>query len=74
MTAGSPVSHEWREISCYHDNPAEFNECFASGEAFEASEELAAQMGSFYPVVEDVLSDEEFFAPPRTERGGLDEC
>ena len=53
--------------------PAEFNECFASGEAFEASEELAAQMG-FYPVVEDVLSDEEFFAPPRTERGGLDEC
>ena len=43
--------------------PAEFDECFASGEAFEASEDLAAQMG-FCPVVEDVLSDEEFFAPP----------
>ena len=43
--------------------PEEFNECFASGEAFEASHELAAQMG-FFPTTEDVLSDEEFFAPP----------
>ena len=41
----------------------EFNACFASGEAFEASDELAAQMG-FSPVFEDVISDEEFFAPP----------
>ena len=43
--------------------PEEFNECFASGEAFEASEELAAEMG-FFPTTEDVISDEEFFAPP----------
>ena len=41
----------------------EFDECFASGEAFEASEDLAAQMG-FFPVFEDVISDEEFYAPP----------
>ena len=27
----------------------EFNACFASGEAFEASHELAAQMGFFPP-------------------------
>ncbi len=43
--------------------PEEFDECFASGEAFEASEDLAAQMG-FFPVFEDVISDEEFYAPP----------
>ena len=43
--------------------PAEFDACWSSGEAFEASEELAAEMG-FYPLKEDVLSDEEFFAPP----------
>ena len=43
--------------------PAEFDACCSSGEAFEASEELAAEMG-FYPLKEDVLSDEEFFAPP----------
>ena len=43
--------------------PEEFNECFASGEAFEADEELAARMGCF-PTPEDVVSDEEFFAPP----------
>ena len=43
--------------------PAEFNACWASGQAFEASKELAAQMGHF-PVFEDVISDEEFFAPP----------
>ena len=41
----------------------EFDACFASGEAFEASQELAARMG-FYPVVENVISAEEFFAPP----------
>ena len=41
--------------------PEEFNACFASGEPFEASEELAARMG-FYPVVENVMSNEEFFA------------
>ena len=40
----------------------EFDACFAGGEAFEASHELAAGMG-FYPVVENVMSDEEFFAP-----------
>ncbi len=43
--------------------PEEFDACFASGEAFEADEELAAQMG-FYPTTEDVISDDEFFAPP----------
>ena len=42
--------------------PEEFDACFDSGEAFEASEELAARMG-FYPVVENVMSNEEFFAP-----------
>ena len=41
----------------------EFNACFASGEPFEASHELAARMG-FYPFVENVVSEEEFFAPP----------
>ncbi len=41
--------------------PEELNACFASGEAFEASEELAARMG-FYPVVEHVMSNAEFFA------------
>ena len=40
----------------------EFNACFASGEPFEASDELAARMG-FYPLVENVVSDREFFAP-----------
>ena len=40
----------------------EFDTCFAGGEAFAASHELAARMG-FYPVVENVMSDEEFFAP-----------
>ena len=40
----------------------EFNACFASGEPFEASHELAAHMG-FTPVVENVMSEEEFFAP-----------
>ena len=40
----------------------EFDACFASGEAFAASHELAARMG-FYPVVENVMSDAEFFAP-----------
>ena len=43
--------------------PEEFDACWTRGEAFEASEELAAEMG-FYPLKEDVLSDEEFFAPP----------
>ena len=42
--------------------PEEFNECFASGEPFEAPEELAAGMG-FYPIVENVMGAEEFFAP-----------
>ena len=41
--------------------PEEFDACFAGGEAFEASHELAARMG-FYPVVENVMSDTEFFA------------
>ena len=41
----------------------EFNACFASGEAFEASDELAAQFG-FFPTAEDVVSDAEFFGPP----------
>ena len=43
--------------------PAEFNACWSSGATFEVSEELAAQMGH-YPVFEDVISDEEFYAPP----------
>ena len=43
--------------------PEEFDACFASGEAFEADEDLAAQMGCF-PTTEDVISDDEFFAPP----------
>ena len=43
--------------------PDEFNACWSSGQAFQVSEELAAQMGHF-PVFEDVISDEEFFAPP----------
>ena len=43
--------------------PQEFDACWASGEAFEASEELAAQMGH-YPVFEDVISDDEFFSAP----------
>ena len=43
--------------------PEEFDACFASGGAFEASEELAARMG-FYPTTEAVLSEEEFYAPP----------
>ena len=51
--------------------PDEFNACFASGQAFEASEELAAQMGCF-PVFEDVISDEEFFAPPDPDEPDAD--
>ena len=43
--------------------PEEFDACFAGGEPFEASEELAARMG-FFPTTEDVVSDEEFYAPP----------
>ena len=43
--------------------PEEFNECFASGEVFEADAELAAKMGC-YPTTENVVSDAEFFAPP----------
>ena len=43
--------------------PDEFNACWARGQAFEASEELCNQMG-YYPLPEDVISDEEFFAPP----------
>ena len=46
----------------------EFNACFASGEAFEASHELAAQMG-FFPTTGDVVSDEEFFAAPDDGEG-----
>ena len=46
----------------------EFNACFASGEAFEASHELAAQMG-FFPTTGDVVSDEEFFGPPDDAEG-----
>ena len=49
--------------------PDEFNACFSSGQAFEASEELFNQMGHF-PLPEDVLSDEEFFAPPDGAEGG----
>ena len=41
----------------------EFNACFASGEAFEASGELAAQFG-FFPTTENVVSNAEFFGPP----------
>ena len=37
----------------------EVNACFASGEPFEASADLG-----LFPVFEDVMSDEEFFAPP----------
>ena len=43
--------------------PDEFNACWARGQAFEASEELCNQMGHF-PLPEDVISDEEFYAPP----------
>ena len=43
--------------------PEEFDACLASGEAFGASEELAAEMECF-PTTEDVVSDEKFFAPP----------
>ena len=55
-------------MTCNHHipvatTPEEFDACWASGAAFEASEELAAQMGHF-PLPEDVLSDEEFFALP----------
>ena len=48
--------------------PEEFNACFASGEAFEASHELAAQMG-FSPTTEDVVSNAEFFGPPDDGEG-----
>ena len=50
--------------------PEEFNECFASGEAFEASHELAAQCG-FSPTTEDVISDEEFLSYPGTCPAGF---
>ena len=50
--------------------PEEFDECFASGEAFEASEDLAAEMG-FFPTTEDVVSDEEFFSYPGTCPSGF---
>ena len=46
----------------------EFNACFASGEAFEASHELAAQMG-FFPTTGDVVSNEEFFGPTDDAEG-----
>ena len=49
----------------------EFDACFASGAAFEASEELAARMG-FYPVVENVMSNEEFYAPSDPDEPGAD--
>ena len=49
----------------------EFNACFASGEPFEASHELAARMG-FYPFVENVVSDTEFFAPADPEEPEAD--
>ena len=51
--------------------PDEFNACWSSGAAFEVSEELAAQMGHF-PVFEDVISDEEFFAPPDPDEPDAD--
>ena len=52
----------------------EFDACFASGEAFAASHELAAGMG-FYPVVENVMSDDRVFRAGRSgpAGGGLDE-
>ena len=50
--------------------PEEFDECFASGEAFEASKELAAEM-EFFPTTEDVVSDEEFFSYPGTCPAGF---
>ena len=49
--------------------PAEFEQCFSSGEPFEASEELAAQFG-FSPIAEAVVSDEEFFAPADANSAG----
>ena len=42
-----------------------FNKCFVSGEAVEASEELADEMG-FFPTTEHVVSDEEFPSYPGT--------
>ena len=42
---------------------AEFDECLDSGLPFAADEELAARMGCF-STTEDVISDDEFFAPP----------
>ena len=44
----------------------EFDACFARGEASGSSEEWAADMGCFL-VFEDVISDEEFFGPPKRE-------
>ena len=44
MTATYPLQRRRRD----------FDACFANGEAFEASEELAAAMGCF-PVFEDVI-------------------
>ena len=49
--------------------PAEFEQCFSSGEPFEASEELTAQFG-FSPIAEDIVSDEEFFAPADDNSAG----
>ena len=49
----------------------EFNACFASGEAFEASDALAAQFG-FFPTAEDVVSNAEFFGPPDPNEPGAD--
>ncbi len=43
--------------------PEEFDACFASGEAFEASEDVAAEM-EYFPSTEEVISDEEYFGPP----------
>ena len=50
--------------------PEEFDACFASGEVFEASEELAAERG-FPPTTEDVVSDEEFLSYPGTCPAGF---
>ena len=50
--------------------PEEFDACFASGEVFEASEELAAERG-FPPTTEDVVSDEEFLSYPGTYPRGF---
>ncbi len=51
--------------------PAEFDECLDSGLPFEADEDLAAKMG-FFPTTEDVMSDDEFFAPPDPDEPDAD--